>query len=255
MLSVFNKPPVPSRPVSGKFHNRGSGKLFPSTAHNKLFQETTLNPIHSRNDQAEGSALVVHPSFVTETNTSQTSTPRSVPSHQRRTQSAKAKASSAKEQRNILKTRPKSAANVRTKASDTDLKKPSVIDITNEIMPDLFDIERDKMLALPEPRASNIENKLPMYFHKQNSFFYEHVCEKDTCCSCKTDKLSKLQQNTLKPSVYGLEKQRQVYGSAPDISKLNVEENQFPYKMNGLSTSEVKEKESTCICRRLVIFY
>lgn len=233
--SVLQKPPIPSRPGSGKFHNRGSGKLFPSTQYNKLFNNEDNESI--LNDESINPlAIVLHPKSKTNGNLSEPSTPKSVPSYCRQTASAKArtrerKGPGARSQRQ----RPVSAGSYRPRIPEGTAAKPAVIDLASKVIPDLFEIEKEKILALPDPRehSDNVFNdKPPMHFDRPSSGKLSDF-ELDGLFSSqrKKDKTSRKGQKQLMPCVYGLQNHRQYYGSMPDLSSANCNYEQFPYKI------------------------
>ncbi|XP_053392741.1 uncharacterized protein LOC123564083 [Mercenaria mercenaria] len=233
--NVLNKPPLPGRPVSGKFHNRGSGKLFPSTQHNKLFTDTQQD---SKPEVAINHlALVLHPDSKLDDDTSQPSTPKSVPSYCRRTQSAKARCQNVRKNsaQKSHRQRPVSAGSRMTQDKNGMCSsKPAVIDLANKVIPDLFEIEKQKILALPDPRdyGQNVyQNMPPMHFSRPSSAKYSDT-DVDSSHFCKKGIGSKSVRNGLKPSVYGLQRQRQFYGSAPDLSSTNCNFDQYPYKIS-----------------------
>lgn len=233
----MNKPPIPGRPGSGKFHNRGSGKLFPSTYQNRLFNEDLPENKQDSNN-SNPLALVLHPDAKVNENISEPNTPRTVPNYCRRTQSAKAKAVRKDSAQKSSRQRPVSAGCRLTKDNDgTCSSKPAVIDLANKVIPDLFQIEKQKLLALPSTTDYNqnvIEHMPPMHFSRPSSAKYTEFDFdiNDSSCGCKKGSKTKIAKQGLKPSVYGLQRQRQFYGSAPDLSSTNCYFDQYPYKIS-----------------------
>ena len=263
---MIEKPPVPNRPSSGKFHNRGS--LFPSTYHNKIFQPPTQTVINDNKPENTCKELELHSSTIKD-DSDQSSANKKIPSYCRRTQSAKAR-QRTKPSRPAGTNRPCSAgarsnrpssagarpyrpcsagvvsrlkrsgcnATSSSEKVNDDNKQLAVIDLANEVTPDLFEIQREKLLALPAPPNYDkpIQNVASMSFSRPSSASYDH--EHSNECVCRTSTLSKDVEQRLKPSIYGLQKHRQVYGSAPDLSCDNSEV--FPYKMSQLNDGEDK---------------
>ena len=234
MISVFDKPPLPGgRPSSGKFHNRGSGKLFPSTQQNKLFIDNIQN--EKQEDSVNHMALVIHPDFKVKEDISAPSTPKSVPSYCRRTQSAKARSVKKNTSQKSQQQRPASAGCRLTKERNgLCSSRPAVVDLANKVIPDLFEIEKQKILALPEPRdySQNVyQNMPPMHFSRPSS---AKNCDSENgfCSTDKKESKSKSVKKGLQPSVYGLQRQRHFYGSAPDLSSTNCYFDQYPYKIS-----------------------
>lgn len=171
--------------------------------------------------------LVVHPDFKTEDDITctNTSTAKAVPSYCRRTQSAKARERS-KTNASCKKQRPQSAG-YKSKNTDVSERTISVIDLASKVIPDLFEIEKEKLLALPAPKDVHrdaFQDCPPMHYANPLPEF--HAVNADN----KQDLSSKLLKNDLKPCVYGLQRQRYMFGSAPDLRDLNDDCDTFPYK-------------------------
>ncbi|WAQ95315.1 hypothetical protein MAR_028005 [Mya arenaria] len=226
---------------SGKFHNRGSGKLFRSTYHSNLYSKDSEHDLsanssnRSHDDSStNGLDLIVHPDF-TDNEGISTSTPRSVPNYCRRTQSAKARTrlkpqiSGRRE-----KCRPASAGNIRQggRAAVCSDKPVAVIDLVDKVIPELSDIDRERLLALPDPKDFNNLHELPpMHFSRPSSAKYDMVyADNDDQSLSKRKKKVRKQENDLKPSIYGLQRNRHFYGSAPDLTSTDSNLEQFPYK-------------------------
>ena len=253
---MIEKPPVPARPSSGKFHNRGS--LFPSTYHNKIFQPPTQTVINDNKSENTCKELELHSSSI-KNDGDQSSANKKIPSYCRRTQSAKAR-QRTKPPRPAGSNRPSSAGARSYRPSSAGVvsrlkgsgyiatssneevndynKQLAVIDLANEVTPDLFEIQKEKLLALPAPPNYDkpIQNVASMSFSRPSSASYDH--EHSNECVCRTSSLSKDVEQRLKPSIYGLQKHRQVYGSAPDLSCDSSEV--YPYKMSQLNDGEDK---------------
>ncbi|XP_052275927.1 uncharacterized protein LOC127875130 [Dreissena polymorpha] len=242
------KPPVP--PASfGKFHNRGSGKLFRSTFQNSIFsdrnlanQSSSINTASTKEGLFNSSSphsdksspcleLVVHPGFKTEDDITNTN---DAPSYCRRTQSAKARErSKSKTDSKCKNKRPQSAGH---KFKDTGVSEEtiSIIDLASKVIPDLFEIEKEKLLALPAPKEVHrdaFQDCLPMHFSNPLPEFYSVKTDN------KQDLSSKLLQNDLKPCVYGLQRRRYMFGSAPDLRTVNDDCDTFPYKCSNDETN------------------
>ena len=242
-FSVVDKPPVPVRPTSGKFLNRG--KLFPSTCQNiHVCNETAIENAGIReNAKNTCQELVLHHTAVKDLEDSELSKSKAkkVPNYCKRTQSAKARQRSKPAVPVSRRVRPQSAGDLdrlrksgnkfslRNKVSENiDNNQVAVIDLADNITPALFDIQREQLLALPDSR--NYNNNAPenkhMSFARPSSAGYSH--EHSEQCSCRSNILSKEVEQRLKPSIYGLQRQRHVYGSSPDLTSDNSE--CFPYK-------------------------
>ncbi|XP_060574758.1 uncharacterized protein LOC132732363, partial [Ruditapes philippinarum] len=182
-------------------------------------------------------ALVLHPDFKVKEDVSEPSTPKSVPSYCRRTQSAKARCQSAKKNtsRKPQQQRPASAGCRLTKEKNGMCSsKPAVVDLANKVIPDLFEIEKQKILALPDPRdySQNVyQNMPPMHFSRPSSAKYSDF-DADYCSFNKKGSKCKSVKKGLQPSVYGLQRHRQFYGSAPDLTSTNCYFDQYPYKIS-----------------------
>jgi len=243
LFSVADKPPLPQRPSSGKFHNRGSGKLFPSTCQNNVFTNEKQENLSSRTkvksdeslksqDTDDSLALVLHPDFNPTDEDTLTSTPKEPPRYCRRTQSAKARSRPRVESAKTLSRRPQSASlngKRPTICRDEQLEKSvAVINLANKVIPDLFEIEKEKILALPDPRSHHnaIQDFTPMHFSRP--FSATSYSKESEVSSCKKESL---QESDLKPSIYGLNRQRHYYGSSPDLSSANCDFNLYPYKL------------------------
>lgn len=114
----------------------------------------------------------------------------------------------------------------------------SVINLAHKVIPDLFEIEKEKLLALPDTRNFNqnvFQDFPPMHFTRPSSGKLQQL-ENDPCFSRK-DKMS---ESDLKPSIYGLQRHRHYFGSEPDLSAANCDLRQFPYKI----TDEVEEEQT-----------
>ena len=240
-FSVVNKPPVPSRPSSGKFLNRG--KLFPSTCQNIHLHPGNINesPQVSVNTENSCRELVLHHSAVKEDSESSKSRSKEVPNYCKRTQSAKARQRTKPTLPVSRRIRPQSAGDLdrlrrsgnkpclgRNETEITENNQVAVIDIADNITPALLDIQREQLLALPDTRNynNNSSDNKHMSFTRPSSASYAH--EHNEKCGCKSNVLSKEVEQRLKPSIYGLHRHRHVYGSTPDLTSDNLE--CFPYK-------------------------
>ena len=175
---------------------------------------------------------------------------KTVPSYCRKTQSAKAcqrdkrggsvsrsNRPCSAEDISRLKRKSNSSKSWNEISWDSD-KQIAVVDLVDNITPDLVDIQKEKLLALPAPEnySKTFLDMAPMSFSRPSSAHYDQKQNKE--CVCKSNNLPDDVEKLLKPSIYGLQKQRQVFGSAPDLSCDTSES--FPYKVSQIKDREVR---------------
>ena len=166
---------------------------------------------------------------------------KKIPNYCKRTQSAKARQRTKPALPVSRRIRPQSAGDLerlrrsenkpgfgRDGTENVENKQVAVVDLADNITPALFNIQREQLLALPDTRHynDNASDVKPMSFTRPSSASYAHKHTEK--CGCKNNILSKEVEKRLKPSIYGLHRQRHVYGSAPDLTCDNLE--CFPYK-------------------------
>ena len=156
-----------------------------------------------------------------------TSTPRSAPNYCRRTASAKARVRCRSGQQG--KARPLSAGS-RPSTHSQDDPRVAVIDLVNKVIPDISDIERDRLLNFHESNhLKDFPYIEPMHFSKPQTNHFEFSPDENETKVKEAKKKAK-EQSDLKPSIYGLQNKRHYYGSAPDLRCSGSSGDQFPYK-------------------------
>ncbi|KAL3876345.1 hypothetical protein ACJMK2_034204 [Sinanodonta woodiana] len=254
IFSGTDKPPIPvkSRPSSGNFHYRGS--LFTSTFNNKLFQSPDLTVDKQvQGSTSEHEANRCNTSFEPKLFTSQKHS--GVSSHSRRVQSAKGRLTERKitvpptVSRTKSRQRPFSANDkyrlqnengdykdqlLRNESNDhsqnmlSGKREVAIINISDKVSSDLVEIQQKKSSDCQghDGQVFDLDNQTQKPWwpastksNLSESFLYQNKVE------------TKEKEADLKPSVYGLKNQRQVYGSTPNLQDANVTYQSFPYKL------------------------
>lgn len=192
--------------------------------------------------QTNSLALEIHPDFKTngDTDNNNSNSEKNLPGYCRRTQSAKARSRQVIDNSKKLHTRPQSAGTLTRGSASSQDKTVPVVNLAQRVVPELFEIEKERLLALPDPRnysQNACQDFPPMHFSKPS--LRNLQSEVNENCCYKKDKPDK---NGLKPSIYGLQRQRQFYGSAPDLTSADGF-SKFPYKLSDDVDTDIKRIE------------